>query len=215
MFHVPNVIPIIAMIFTFIQIQAQVLEVPLNGGEMLYRENDETFTKPMLFETWKYGILYDHKDNPSEKVLLNYDALNNNLIANLENNTYMALNKYSYPYVLIENNKFVNLNAYGTDCYGRVLYEGNSVSCFECLKATRLNSGSTGYNVIKKKIQIQRDFVIYILYNDELVQLRRKEKDLYKLFGKSTVKDLADSLNISFKKDYEYFLFLKSLEKRL
>lgn len=213
----PIRIAALAVIFHFPAIaQSQALQTQLDGSDISIQEfNRGIQGSPLIFKEFKSGTLLDNNGQEFNGIELNYDALNHVMLAKQSDDVMISLNKFYYVTAIIDGQEYRNMSPYGIAGYARVLYDGEMLKCFERLEAAKQTTDRQSYNQVSAKYKIVSTYKYLLWYNDQIREVKRKDKDFYDLFTKSAVKSFIKENSLKLKDDADFASFLEHFESTL
>jgi len=187
----------------------------LDGDSFMLSPNMNVKGSPFLFDDFQEAILTDVKGSEIEELMVNYDAMNEALICWTGKDQYLQLNKYIYSKMVIGNESYYNLNAFGALGFGRALYMGDRIKCFEKTEAIKSTSNSSGYNEVKSYYKIVKRSRTLIWVDGVVHEVHRRAKDFENLFSGIDVKRIIKTNKLKIKKDEGLVDLIKTLEKEM
>ena len=181
------------------------------------RENTDVDGSPYLFEDWVKGDLIDINGNKIEDVMLNYDGEKSRFVSKQEGNKVLELNIWNYRAVelMVEGklDTYVNITNKGEAAYCKVIYESDYVACYQKFSATKKRSSNSGYGQVKSMYKYSNKNETFLYYNDELIKIKRKEKDISKLLKRKDLKSYTKENKLNLNKDKDLAKLLEYASK--
>ncbi len=180
---------------------AQAAQRILDGEVINFRSNENIQGSYLLFDNWQIGSIEDLEGNVTTQVKLNYHTFDETFLSLLEDGQVLKLNKYLYRKIAFDQDTFINLAMFKMTGFGRIIYYGKNLKCFEKVVGRKNTANKKAYNTVNSKYQIIQKSNTLLIMGEEVIELRRKMKFLEKYFHKKELKKLKDQLSLDIKKD--------------
>lgn len=183
----------------------------------MLKDNFDVGGSPMIFDDWRQADLIDNQGGTIADVFVNYDALKEIMICKMNDGKYLQLNNYMYPEINLSDLTLVNLNAYGMSGYGSAIYNGERIKCFSKTVASKSTSASSAnaYNQVQDHYKITKRDKTFLWVDGKAHEIKRKDKDIDKLFTNVDVKKIVKSEKLKLKEDRDLVSLLHIIENKL
>jgi len=194
----------------------QEIQHPPYGTDMTLQERSRGILgSPFLFDDFKKGILIDNKGQEYQDIELNYDALNHVMLSKKSEEVVMELNRYFYVKAVIDGEEYRNISPLGLPGYAMVIYDGEKIKCFERMESSQRPIKQKALSQETASTQIINTHKYLLWHNDEITEVKKREKDFYHIFTKTRVKNYIKEKSIKLKDDADFARFLAHFESTL
>lgn len=189
----------------------------LEGNGFMYKENDEVDGSPYLLDDWSSAYLTDIYGDTISGLKINIDGEFNKVIAQIAEDKYMSINKNNYRYLDIQledgyQKRYENLAPYRNPDFYEIVYAGDKLSLYKKQLAIkrRNNPSRNSYAQVNYLYRYASKTEYLILKNEELIPVKRKEKDILKAIDLKDLKTYIKENKLKVSKDED----LKTIFKR-
>lgn len=197
-------------------LNSQEIQHPPYGTDMTLQERGGGLLgSPLIFKEFESAILIDNKGQEFKNVQLNYDALNHVMLSKDSKDVIMQLNRYFYVTAVIDGQEFRNMSPFGMPGFARVLYDGEKIKCFERVESDVRPTKQKAMSQETATSKIVNSYKYLLWYNDQIKEIRRRDKDFYDLFSKNEVKSFLKANSLKLKNDADFASFLAHFESTL
>lgn len=182
-----------------------VVKVDRQGGVTLNDEDDDIRGSKYLYKDWVEATIIDTDDKMITDVSVNYNGYTKKFEMLERGNKKVELNSWLYQQINVyKDKKMHTFKLYkdgDTPAYFKVIYEGEKASFLEKFD-TKLKVDEIpnyGSSTSTKKYLNRKSTYIYTEGN--LIEVKRKDKDIVKVLGKKELKKYIKENKLKIKED--------------